>query len=252
MKRLKYPLIAILNLLISFTLLLAMANQTTLVLSSLLTVFLLFIVGVTGIYYIIRYRNYTDDAEPENLKSWFDLAKFVDILLIIAFVIRFFVFQPYLIEGTSMEVTLHDKEFILVDRLSYRLHEPKRGDIIVFHPINSTVSDQKQLSYIKRIIGLPGEKVTISDGNVYVNDRQLEEPYLKGIKTITENPTATSLETSLGPDEYYVMGDNRSNSTDSRIIGPIKIESFVGKAFIVLFPASDIGLISHSNASTLK
>lgn len=245
MKKIKYPLVAIINILAGIVMLLGLANRSVVSISSLLTIVLLLILGFFGVFYVIKFRNSLDEEEPEQLNSWYDLAKFVDILLIIALIIRIYVFQPYIVDGHSMEPTFHGNEFLLVDRLNYRFKEPQRGEIIIFHPQSAASDSSYQVSYIKRIIGLPGESIRIADGNVYINDKELNEPYLNGLKTITENPEYAQTEVKLGPDEYFVMGDNRSNSSDSRIIGPVKKDSFVGRAYIVLYPFAECGIINH-------
>lgn len=222
---------------------LSLANRQVITLSALLTVSLLFILGISGLFYIIKYKNNLAEEIPESLISWYDLIKFVDILLIIAFVVRIYIFQPYIVEGKSMEPAFSGNEFLLVDRLSYRIHKPNRGDIVIFHPkLNGRISE---LSYIKRIIGLPGETVKISFGKVYINNKIINEPYLNGINTTTEDPQSLSQETALKENEFFVMGDNRSNSSDSRIIGPVDFSEFVGRAMVVLYPFDKIGVINH-------
>ena len=145
-------------------------------------------------------------------------------------------------EGASMENTLHNGDNLIVDKLSYRFHDPERFDIIVF-----PFQFQDNTYYIKRIIGLPGETVQImDDGSIYINGEKLEENYgMEVIKPETIGRAAEPIE--LGDDEYFVMGDNRNNSSDSRtdMVGNIKRENIIGKAWLRIWPVSDFGVLQH-------
>lgn len=153
-----------------------------------------------------------------------------------------FVGQRTEVEGASMENTLHNGDNLIVDKLSYRFHDPERFDIIVF-----PFQFQDNTYYIKRIIGLPGETVQImDDGSIYINGEKLEENYgMEVIKPETIGRAAEPIE--LGDDEYFVMGDNRNNSSDSRtdIVGNIKRENIIGKAWLRIWPVSDFGVLQH-------
>mgnify|MGYP001530847458 FL=1 len=147
-----------------------------------------------------------------------------------------FVGQRTEVEGASMENTLHNGDNLIVDKLSYRFHDPERFDIIVF-----PFQFQDNTYYIKRIIGLPGETVQI-----YINGEKLEENYgMEVIKPETIGRAAEPIE--LGDDEYFVMGDNRNNSSDSRtdMVGNIKRENIIGKAWLRIWPVSDFGVLQH-------
>lgn len=141
-----------------------------------------------------------------------------------------------------MENTLHNGDNLIVDKLSYRFHDPERFDIIVF-----PFQYQANTYYIKRIIGLPGETVQImEDGSIYINDEKLEEAY--GREVIQPETIGRAAEPIvLGEDEYFVMGDNRNNSSDSRtdIVGNIKREDIIGKAWLRIWPLSDFGVLKH-------
>lgn len=137
------------------------------------------------------------------------------------------------VEGISMEPSLHDGEFVVVNRLAYRWKEPERGDVIVFH----FPSDPRR-RFIKRVIGLPGDTVTIRDGRVLINGSVLEEPYLE------EEPRYHG-EWRIAPNEVFVLGDNRNNSSDSQNWGPLDINEIIGKAMLVYWPMDTIGLIPH-------
>jgi signal peptidase I len=153
-----------------------------------------------------------------------------------------FVGQRTEVEGASMENTLHNGDNLIVDKLSYRFHDPERFDIIVF-----PFQFQDNTYYIKRIIGLPGETVQImDDGSIYINGEKLEENYgMEVIKPETIGRAAAPIE--LGDDEYFVMGDNRNNSSDSRtdMVGNIKRENIIGKAWLRIWPVSDFGILQH-------
>lgn len=153
-----------------------------------------------------------------------------------------FVGQRTEVEGASMENTLHNGDNLIVDKLSYRFHDPERFDIIVF-----PFQFQDNTYYIKRIIGLPGETVQImDDGSIYINGEKLEENYgMEVIKPETIGRAAEPIE--LGDDEYFVMGDNRNNSSDSRtdMVGNITRENIIGKAWLRIWPVSDFGILQH-------
>lgn len=137
------------------------------------------------------------------------------------------------VEGNSMEPSLHDAEFVVVNRLAYRWAEPRRGDIVVFRfPLDL------QRRFIKRIIGLPGDTIRVEAGQVYVNGQLLEEPY------IAAQPRYTG-QWEVGEQEVFVLGDNRNNSSDSQNWGMLPVEDILGKAILVYWPPSDLGLIPH-------
>jgi len=137
------------------------------------------------------------------------------------------------VRGTSMEPSLHTGQYVIVSKLSYRLNDPQRGDIVVFRPPNGARED-----YIKRIIGLPGERVEIREGAVWVNGYRLEEPYIA-----SRIPYTGAWE--LGPDEYFVLGDNRASSSDSHSWGPVPRENIVGKVWICYWPPQYWGPVPH-------
>ena len=177
--------------------------------------------------------------EPTKTKrqSFWELVRFALVALIVVIPIRVFVAEPFVVSGSSMIPTFEDSDYLIVDKLSYKLNDPKRDDIVVFRYPN----DQKKF-FIKRIIGLPketvdikGSVVTITNGD-YKNGFVLDEPYVKNISNNT-----THLELKAG--EYFVMGDNRSGSSDSRYWGPVKKDLLVGKAFLRLLPIGEIGIL---------
>ncbi len=175
-----------------------------------------------------------EDPRPERPNL---LGILVDILeTLLLSVVLFFLINAVSarirIDGSSMEPNLHHDEFVIVSKVNYRIGEPERGDVVVFDfPRNITEE------YIKRIIGLPGEKIKIEDGQVYVNGEALMEPYLKA-EPLYEG------EWLVQEDELFVLGDNRNNSSDSHNWGMVPIENVVGEALLVYWPPSSWGIIS--------
>ena len=149
-----------------------------------------------------------------------------------------FIGQRVEVEGQSMEPTLENKDNLICDKISYRFGDPERFDIVIIRP-DADKSDR----WIKRIIGLPGEEVRIDlEGNIYINGEKLDESYGK---EVIENPGLAIEPIVLGEDAYWVMGDNRNHSSDSRVIGPVPKNRIIGKAFVRIYPFSKIGFIKH-------
>jgi signal peptidase I len=159
----------------------------------------------------------------------------VVIALSVAFLVRTFVLAHFVVEGESMYSTLDTGDRVFVNKLSYRLHDPNRGDVVVLHQI--TGASERDL--IKRVIGLPGETVEIRSCTVFVDGRVLNEPYLDP-EVVTPTDCGGDY-TSPGPvpeDHVFVLGDNRGGSQDSRVIGPVSEDDLVGRAFVVFWPQS--------------
>jgi signal peptidase I len=159
----------------------------------------------------------------------------VAIIVIVLYVLINLFIPRFLVEGTSMEPNFHNQERVVVSRLDYMLGHPQRGDVIVFNHVEDTY-------LIKRIVGLPGEKVELKDGKVYINDVRLEETYSWGICV---SHSCTDESWTLGPDEYFVLGDNRSSSMDSHNFGPIKLSQIVGKVRMRYWPLNQFDWISR-------
>ncbi len=167
------------------------------------------------------------------------------VLALSVFVLLYlFVAQPNQVKGSSMEPNFHDGEYLLTDKLSYQLGKPQRGDVIVFKAPPSEPCAADECEYIKRIIGLPGDKVMVKDQKVYLNGAELNQFFLpKDFVTDQGSYAREGVEVTVPSDSYLVFGDNRSHSRDGREFGPIKRDSIVGKAFFVYFPISSIGLV---------
>jgi signal peptidase I len=156
----------------------------------------------------------------------------IALTLIVFLVIRFAA-QSFRVDGDSMNPGLHTDEFVLVDKASYLFQAPQRGDVIVFHyPLDT------QRDFIKRVIGLPGDIINVTSTSVIVDGRTLLEPYIS-------DPSNFGNDTwKLGPNQFFVMGDNRPNSLDSRTWGPLNRSYIIGKAVVVYWPVTDWELIN--------
>lgn len=179
------------------------------------------------------------DHEPEEKKESLlsEIIRFSLFALIIVLPIRLFVAQPFIVSGASMEETFSTGEYLIVDQITYRFEEPERGDVIIFR-----YPKDPSKFFIKRIIGLPGDTVNVDGDNVILTNAEnpegvvLDEPYILDMKpgtTITER---------LEEGEYFVMGDNRNASSDSRSWGVLQRDKIIGRAFLRLFPLTEIGV----------
>ena len=166
-------------------------------------------------------------------------AAYLLIVVALTFLFVQFVGQRTHVNGDSMNVTLEDGDNLIVDKLSYRFSDPERYDIIVF-----PYQYQEKTYYIKRIIGMPGETVQIIDGMVYIDGEMLDESYGK---EVMQYAGVASDPVTLGEDEYFVLGDNRNNSSDSRdpSVGNVQEDQIIGKAFIRIWPLNKFGILKH-------
>lgn len=172
-------------------------------------------------------------------ESW-EWMKALFIALIIAAGIRYFIFAPIIVDGQSMMPTLHDEDMLIVSKMSYTIGDPERFDIIVFHAPEGK-------DYIKRIIGLPGDKIEYKDDQLYVNGKKVDEPFLdeykqaltKGDLTYDFDLMSEIGQATVPEGELFVMGDNRRHSKDSRMIGAVPMEKVIGEANIIFWPLSD-------------
>lgn len=185
------------------------------------------------------------DAEAESgsltrgARAVFDWALVVTIAIVVAVVVRTFVLAHFVVDGTSMASTLSSGDRVFVNKLSYRLHDPNRGDVIVLHQISGT----SERDLIKRVIALPGEEIEIVSCEVRITGadsvtRVLHEPYLDPAVVTPGNCGGDTPPTPIPDDHVYVLGDNRGGSQDSRALGPIHQDMLVGRAFVVFWPRS--------------
>lgn len=178
------------------------------------------------------------EIETAEKSSLAEIVRFALIALIIVLPIRWYVAQPFIVSGASMEETFHNNDYLIVDQITYRFEEPKRGDVIIFR-----YPRDHSKYFIKRLIGLPGETVVIDGDSVIIkNDEhpegvKLEESYA----ALGKNNFDQTVE--LKEEEYFVMGDNRDHSSDSRVWGILKKEEIVGRAVVRLLPPNGLGLM---------
>ncbi len=183
----------------------------------------------------------TGENKMKNiLKEILSISVYLLLVFCAAYLIVTYVGQRTQVSGSSMETTLSDGDHLIVDKISYRFSDPERFDIIVF-PFQYDTDTY----YIKRIIGMPGETVQIDEsGNIYIDGELLEESYGR---EVIQNPGRATDPVRLGEDEYFVMGDNRNNSSDSRdpSVGNIHRRDIIGRAFIRIWPFSKFGILKH-------
>lgn len=186
----------------------------------------------------------------QKVNTWqtelWDLLKTILIFAVVYFVVKTYIAQPFLVKGRSMEQTFSDGDYLIVDELSYRFRDPQRFEVVVFHTEFIPGGAPREY-YIKRVIGIPGDRVVIKDGkvNLYENNgdtaTELDEAYITdGIKTLSPEPIDTVLESN----KYFVLGDNRGNSSDSRYWGVLDKSYIVGKPAVRLFPFNEITVFS--------
>lgn len=182
----------------------------------------------------------------QTLSYTLEIIKVFLIALIIVVPVRYFLIQPFYVKGASMEPNFVDHEYLIIDELSYRLREPVRGEVTVFrYPRNP-----KQY-YIKRIIGMPGETVRVEDGKVFIDPVDADTFQLDESLYLDPNVTTQTFnysEVTLGETEYFVMGDNRSSSYDSRHFGAVDDEFLVGRALVRVLPFDRVDWFGDANA----
>jgi signal peptidase I len=170
---------------------------------------------------------------PNPVWAWvIELGETVLPAIVIAVLINLFLAQATRVYGHSMEPNLHTDQRLVVEKVSYRLHGPRRGDVVVLN-----IPNRGPELLIKRVIALPGETVEIREGGVYINDRQLDEPYLSAETRGSYGPLV------VPPGHVFVMGDNRGASNDSRAFGPVPMEQIVGRAWVSYWPFEAVGLV---------
>ena len=178
-------------------------------------------------------------AAQKSLREFLGWVIYILIVVCATYLIVTYVGQRTKVSGDSMLNTLHDEDNLIVDKISYRFRAPERYEIIVF-----PYRHEENTFYIKRIVGLPGDTIQIKDGYLYVNGERSDENY--GLERMLSAGIAAE-EILLGEDEYFVLGDNRNNSSDSRDpgVGVLKREEIIGRAWVRIWPLKNIGVISH-------
>lgn len=185
------------------------------------------------------YAGNLEEKKPGLLREIIGFLLYVAVVVGITFLIITFVGQRTYVSGSSMENTLSHGDNLIVDKITYRFAAPKRFDIIVF-PFRY----EEKTYYIKRIIGLPGETVQIQDGNIYINGEILNESYGR---EVMKSAGLAAEPVTLGEDEYFVLGDNRNDSTDSRDpnVGKIHKDEIIGRAWLRIWPLDEFGVLKH-------
>lgn len=180
-----------------------------------------------------------DQKKKSTMREIIDWIVYFGIIVILSYLIITFVGVRTMVSGHSMEPSLHDHDQLLVDKISYRFREPRRYEIIVF-----PYKYEENTYYIKRIIGMPGETVQVKNGIVYINGEPLGEEY--GAE-LMDDPGIAGVPVTLGKDEYFVLGDNRNHSADSRRpnVGVLKREDLIGRAWIRIWPFDSMGVVVH-------
>ncbi len=164
-----------------------------------------------------------------------EIIKIVTLALLIVAPIRYFIFQPFLVHGQSMEPNFGQNDYLLVDRISYRFRDPQRGEVIVFRPPQNFFHH-----HIKRIIGLPGERIKIENGQIIISKQDLVPKILNENDYLPHHLTTHGrIEIQLNKDEYFVLGDNRNFSSDSRHWGSLKREYIIGRTFFRAWPFTE-------------
>ncbi|MEO5680304.1 MAG: signal peptidase I [Acidimicrobiales bacterium] len=156
--------------------------------------------------------------------------------LLVAFVVKTFLLQAFYIPSESMVPTLKVDDRVLVNKLSYKVHDVHRGDVVVFERAPGEAGDIRDL--IKRVVAVPGDTIESRGDQLFVNDQPVKEPYIK-----TTSFGGAVVRRTMGPSEVFVMGDNRGNSSDSRVFGPIEEDRIVGRAFVKIWPLGALGLL---------
>src|SRR5438046_9563004 len=177
-------------------------------------------------------------SERSAVSSLFREVAEVVVLAVILYVGISFAVQAVHVEGLSMFATLDNNDYLIANKIDYRRHAPQRGDSVILRPPTNNTTD-----FIKRVIALPGERLLIRDGVVYINGHRLDEPYLPEAWTLQTNPQPWSLGDGavIPANQYFVMGDNRNKSQDSRFFGPITRDRIDGKAWFRIWPLGEFG-----------
>ena len=176
-----------------------------------------------------------------GIAAVFDFLQGIVVFLAIIVMIYLFLFSPQEINGQSMEPTFYNAELIITNKFVYKIAPPNRGDVVIFKSPRN-----KDIDYIKRVIGLPGERVKLSNNAYYINGVKLDEPYLRSNTVISGGTFLHEGEEIIVPEgSYFVSGDNRPHSSDSREFGPVPLEDFIGKGILLYWPANRLSPITN-------
>lgn len=184
----------------------------------------------------------TPPSVPPQEHFFGELIRFAIIALLIVFPIRLFVAQPFIVAGASMEPTFENGQYLIVDEITYRLGEPERGDVIIFR-----YPRDPSKFFIKRIIALPGETIRIEGQRVTVRNKERPEGFVLNESYVATMEKPVSLTVSLGDSEYFVLGDNRDASSDSRVWGALDRDLIIGRAFLRLLPLGKAEVFPGAN-----
>ncbi len=184
-----------------------------------------------GCEHVSEFEKKEKKEKKEKDSSLKDILRGLVIGLVAILLIAIFI-KPIIVQGSSMEPTINDKDYLLISRQAYKIGEPERGDVVVFPHHQGT----EDALYIKRVIAIPGDHLKIKNGKVYINNKLQDEEYLAD-----GTQTSGNIDFTIPEGEIFVMGDNRGNSSDSRSFGTVSIEDVTGKVFVRLFPFNKIG-----------
>jgi signal peptidase I len=182
----------------------------------------------------------TGEIRPAKKRKMNPLVEWLIVVAVAitsALLVRAFVVQQFAVEGESMRTTLEDGDRVLVNRLSYRLHDPRRGDVVVLKRFDSPSTPERDL--IKRVIGLEGERVRVEHCVVYIDDQPLIEPYLDAEVQAADGCGSDQAEITVPDNTVFVLGDRRGKSSDSRVFGPVPFDLLIGRAFVIIWPLGD-------------
>lgn len=179
-------------------------------------------------------------STPQQENPWIEGVKTVATAAVLAFGIRTFVAEARYIPSSSMEPTLQINDRLIIEKLSYKFRDPERGDVVVFSPTAKLREENFKDAFIKRVIGLPGDKVEVHKGTVFINGQALSEDY------IAEKPNYDFGPVTVPPDQYLVLGDNRNNSYDSHFWGFVPRDNLIGRAVVRFWPPNRLGEIDQT------
>jgi signal peptidase I len=181
------------------------------------------------------------EAIKRAVAAFFDFLQGIVVVLALLVMVYLFLVSPQEINGASMEPTFFNGEYILTNKVAYKLREAERGDVVIFKSPRN-----KEIDYIKRVIGLPGDIVRLEANSIYVNAQKIDEPYLNPDITIFGGSyLQEGQEVIVPPGSYFVLGDNRPHSSDSREFGPIPLEDIIGVAFLRYWPFDKAGMLTE-------